>query len=67
MNSYIDDLQAVQAVYLERLQKRREPISLGRPKKARLVRQADEGNVRSVPGFQRTLQSAARAVAGFLM
>ena len=61
------DLQVAQVIAEDRIRKHREPISLGRPKKARLARQADEENVRTVVGIQRTLQSAARAVAAFLM
>lgn len=56
-----------QMICEERLAKRREPITLGRPGKSRHFRPANEENPGSMTGVPRAIRSAARAVAAFLL
>ena len=56
-----------QMICEERLEKRREPISLGRPGKSRHFRPVSEENPGSMTGMPWVIRSAARAVASLLM
>ena len=65
MNANIDTLSAL-IVYEEWIKNHRDPITLGRPRKTRRLQSVDLGNVRSVVGIARALQSAVRAAANLL-
>ena len=56
-----------QMICEERLEKRREPIALGRPRRSRHLRPASEESVGAITGVARVVRSAARAVASLLM
>lgn len=68
MNGYYDlDLHMANAIYEDRIRSRREPITLGRPEKARGRKGVGTGNARSLSAIPGALRSVARAVASLLM